>query len=240
MRQPQALPKATVSERKDITHDLAVFKLKPEMPFTFKPGQYATLGINGIERAYSIVSAPHEPFLEVFVELVPHGELTPFMWNLKAGDCTTIRPRAKGIFTMDPNYPNQVMVCTVTGVAPFVSMIRSYLHQKSSGHHFYLLQGASFIDEFTYKDEMESLARQCPHLITYVPSCSRPNEPRNAGWQGAKGRVNLIVEEYVQRWELDTSNTIVYACGHPGMIEDVRARMSAKSFKVKEERFWKE
>ena len=55
-----------------------VIKLEPEEElFKFKAGQYCTLGLDGIERAYSIVSAPYEPCLEIFVELVPDGALTP-------------------------------------------------------------------------------------------------------------------------------------------------------------------
>ena len=236
------LPTAEVIERKDVTHDLFVIKIKPEIEFTFKSGQYATLGMNGIERAYSIVSAPHEPLLEIFVELVPAplGVLTPLLWTLKVGDAVTIRPRAKGIFIMDPSYPNQLMGATVTGIAPFMSMLRSYIHEGGSGHRFYVLQGASYQDEFTYREELEELALKYPDTILYVPTVSRPAEERNAGWTGAKDRINLIVEDYIKDWGLDISSTVAYACGHPGMIEDVKERLIPKGFKVKEERFWKQ
>ena len=83
-----AFPKAEVVARRDITDDLMVIKLEPEESgsFNFKPGQYCTLGLGSIERAYSIASAPHEKTIEVFVELVPDGELTPLMWRLRPGD----------------------------------------------------------------------------------------------------------------------------------------------------------
>ena len=69
-----SLPRATLVERQDITEDLMVVKFRPDNPgFTFKPGQYCTLGTDGIERAYSIASAPYEGVLETFVELVPEG-----------------------------------------------------------------------------------------------------------------------------------------------------------------------
>src|SRR3990172_1216731 len=114
-----SLPRARVVERKDYTPSLMVIKLQPEAPFTFKAGQYCTIGVAGGERAYSIVSAPHEELLELFIELVPHGELTPHVWGLQAGDSVTIRPRAKGVFTLDEKYPNHLMLATVTGIAPF-------------------------------------------------------------------------------------------------------------------------
>ena len=236
------LPKAELIERCDITHDLMVIKLKPEIEFAFKAGQYCTLGLRGIERAYSIVSAPEEELLEIFVELVPlpDGVLTPLMWDLNVGDQMSIRPRAKGIFTLDQHYNEHLMVATVTGVAPFVSIIRSYLRQGGEGHRFYVLQGASYQNEFTYKDEMEALARAHPDTLTYVPTVSRPNEEPNAGWTGAAGRVNSIIEEWIGRLGLNRQSVLVYVCGHPGMIEDAKERLIPQGYKIKEERFWKQ
>ena len=236
------LPKAKVVARKDITDELMVIWLKPGVEFTFKAGQYCTLGMGSVERAYSIASAPYEPELEIFVELVPlpDGVLTPLMWDLSVGDTMSIRPRAKGIFILDEHYQNHLTVATVTGIAPFLSMIREYLHQGGQGHRFYVLQGASYRDEFTYKEELESLAQEHPDTVLYVPTVSRPAEQKNTGWTGATGRVNTIVEENLERFDLDPAGVLVYACGHPGMIEDVKERLTPKGFKVKEERFWKQ
>ena len=236
------LPRASVVGRRDVTDDLMVITLEPKINFTFKAGQYCTLGLGSVERAYSIVSAPYEPCLEIFVELVPppDGALTPMMWNLNVGDTMSIRPRAKGIFTMDERYNHHLMVATVTGVAPFMSTIRSYIHRGGQSHKFYVLQGASYQDEFTYKEELESLARSHPETIVYVPTVSRPTEEKNASWKGVTGRVNAIVEENIDRYNLDHQRTLVYACGHPGMIEDISDRLTPKGFNIKEERYWKQ
>ena len=236
------LPRAKLVERTDITDDLMTIKLQPETSFSFKAGQYCTLGLRSVERAYSIVSAPHEPYLEIFVELVPlpDGVLTPLMWNLNVGDSMSIRPRCKGIFTMDEAYHHHLMVATVTGVAPFMSTIRSYIHGGGHSHKFYVLQGASYQDEFTYKEELESLARSYPETVLYVPTVSRPTEEKNAGWEGVTGRVNTVVQEHIDIFNLDPEKTLVYACGHPGMIEDVHAKLTPRGFKVKEERYWKQ
>ena len=236
------LPKAKLVARRDVTEDLMVIELRPEIEFSFKAGQYCTLGIDTIERAYSIVSAPHEPDLEIFIELVPppDGALTPLMWKLQVGDSMSIRPRSKGIFTMDEKYNHHLMVATVTGIAPFMSTIRSYLHLGGQGHKFYVLQGASYLDEFTYGEELEELSGKYPDIITYVPTVSRPTEEKNNDWNGATGRVNTIVQEHVDKFDLAPDSTVVYACGHPGMIEDVNEQLNPKGFKVKEERYWKQ
>ena len=236
------LAESKVLKRVDITSDLWIVWIEKPEGYAFKAGQYCTIGRDGIERAYSIVSAPHEKLLELFVELVPppEGQLTPKLWELVPGDTVTIRPRAKGIFTFKPELPNQLLVSTVTGVVPYISYIREYIHRKDSGHRFYVLQGASYHDEFTYDKELAALADERPELVIYVPTISRPSEERNDGWTGETGRVNTIVERQVEKLGLTPEDTLVYACGHPGMIEDVKARMLSKGFAVEEERFWKE
>ena len=247
--------RAKVVARKDFTNDLFCLWFRPEtedgesFDFKFKPGQYCTLGKDGIERAYSIVSAPHEEFLEIFIELVHEGELTPKMFELKLGDYMSLRPKAKGIFTFDPKYKNHVMAATVTGIAPYVSIIRDYRHRLKSGHKFFALQGASYFDEFVYDDEFTELMKLelSESGLVYLATVSRPDEARNKGWRengGRAGRVNEILEYYLSIWNMEYNlrqdNTLVYACGHPGMIEDVKARLLPKGWKVKEERFWKE
>lgn len=237
------LAETKVLERRELTPDLWLMWVEKPEGFAYKPGQYCTLGVDGIERAYSIASAPHEDALEIFIELVPYeegGHLTPLLYDLKPGDALTIRPRAKGIFTFNPNFKNHVLVATVTGVAPYVSYIRDYLHRGETGHRFFVLEGASYQDEFGYDDELSRCAEERPDLAAFVPTVSRPDDARNAGWQGETGRVNAIVESQVERLGLTHADTLIYACGHPGMIEDVKARMIPKGFAFDEERFWKE
>ncbi len=237
------LAETKVLSRRELTPDLWLAWIEKPEGFTFKPGQYCTLGVDGIERAYSIASAPHEDALELFIELVPYeegGNLTPLLYELQPDDTLTIRPRAKGIFTFNPNFKNHLLVATVTGVVPYVSYIRDYLHRGASGHRFFVLEGASYQDEFGYDDEFRRYAAQYPDLVQFIPTVSRPGEERNDGWDGEIGRVNAIVEAQVEQLGLTKADTLIYACGHPGMIEDVKARMIPKGFAVDEERFWKE
>ena len=235
------LPRARLVERIDYTDDLMVIKMAPVgFDFRFKPGQYCTLGLQGIERAYSIASAPHEGLLEIFVELVPDGELTPLMWQLSVGDTMSLRPRPKGLFVLDPSVTQHLMLGTVTGVAPYVSMVRDHLHYGRAGHHFYVIEGASYRDEFVYDRELTDLAAAHPDTVTFVPAISRPAEPRNAGWAGETGRLNNIVAAQLTRFGLVQSDTLIYACGHPGMIESSREIVTAEGWRWTEERFWKE
>ena len=67
-----------------------------------------------------------------------------------------------------------MFVATVTGVVPYISILRDYLYNNQSGHQFYLLFGASYQTEFTYKDEIETISSNHSGLVKFVPTVSRP------------------------------------------------------------------
>ncbi len=230
---------AEIVYRKDYTHDIFVLRLKTNQPYNFKAGQYCTLGIGNVERAYSIVSAPDEKEIELIIELVENGEMTPLIHKLKVGDKMTCRPRAKGLFILDEKFKNHIMVATVTGVAPYISILRYYNTHPKEGHNFYVFYGGSYADELVYHEEFSKMAMKMPNM-KYFPTISRPTEDRNKGWNGYKGRVNVLADQMAPAWNLDTKTTAYYACGHPGMIEDVKEKFKARGYVVKEERFWKE
>src|ERR1700747_1706965 len=185
---------ATVVERRDLSEDLWLVKVNPGGPFAFKAGQYATLGVDHegkrIERAYSIVSSPYEEGLEFFLELVPQGELTPHLYKLQTGDTLLFRKIAHGRFTLDlrSGRTNHLLLATVTGVAPFVSYVRTlYRDWKASNspmpgnHKLYCIHGGSRSWEFGYREELEQVAAEVP-WFTYVATISRPWE--DASWAG--------------------------------------------------------
>src|SRR6266481_4117915 len=97
--------RAQILDRRDLSPDLWIIRIDPGGPYEFRAGQYATLGVEHegkrVERAYSIVSSPYEDTLEFFIELVPHGDLTPGLFRLSTGDQLLCRKIAKGRFTLD-------------------------------------------------------------------------------------------------------------------------------------------
>src|SRR5919109_4187417 len=170
------LPTARIVRRLDCTDDLFLLWLEPSVEFPFTPGQYITIGTGGIERPYSIASAPYEPAIELFVEYVlPQygGKLTPLLYARHVGDRLTMRPKAKGRFTRRAGVTNHVMVATVTGIAPYVSMIRQFIHDREScadrldESRFFVMQGASHRDEFVYDEEVRKLSSRYPELVQY-------------------------------------------------------------------------
>ncbi|PYT98465.1 MAG: ferredoxin--NADP reductase [Acidobacteria bacterium] len=240
-RSPDKHYTARILDRRDLSQDLCVLRIDPGGPFEYRAGQYATLGLenNGArtERAYSLVSSPYEEALEFFVELVPHGGLTPGLFQLKPGDALLCRKIAKGRFLLDlqTGHTNHLLISTVTGIAPFVSYTRTLYRDWKSGsgparaeHRLFCLQGASRSFEFGYREELDRLASNAP-WFKYVPAVSRPWE--DGQWTGETGRVDDLLRKYTEIWGLRADNTTAYLCGHPKMIENSRGILQRAGWK---------
>lgn len=225
-----------VLARRDVTPELVQFTVPRPQDFNFVAGQSVKVGVGGVQRSFSLVSAPCEPVLEFFVELVPGGQMSEQLRRMRVGERITLGP-PKGGLRFDPGFPNHLMVSTVTGINPFISILRDYIHQGRTGHRFHLLQGASYQNEFGYREELERLAAAHPEFITYVPTVSRPDEPANQGWAGETGRVDTKVVEYLRRTGLDSGSTQAYACGHSGMLDAVERQLAPLGFQLRTENY---
>ena len=241
---------AQITQRVDFAPDLWMFRMRSGGDFTFVPGQYATLGVEDggkrVERPYSIVSAPSEGEIEFFFELVPEGALTPRLHKMQVGDQLLMRKVPKGRFSLETGTgrTNHLLVSTVTGVAPFVSFVRTMYKDWKEGkfdgaHKLYLLNGASRPWEFGYVEELRQFAAEVP-WFEYVPTVSRPWD--HAEWTGEIGRADDILRKYADQWGLDASNSVAYLCGHPEMIEHSKAILKRRGFTdkgaIKEEVYW--
>lgn len=227
-----------VVARQNVAEHGLIFRLERPPQFAFQPGQYVRLALGGIRRNYSIVSAPHEPFLEFFADLVPGGRMSARLGALRIGEVVTLASGSRGRLTMDMGFPEQVMVATGSGIAPFVSILRAYLAGAEKRQRFHVFHGVSYQDEFGYHNELDAMATTHPQQMTYLPTVSRPEDQRNATWSGVTGRVHSLLEPYFQRNALDPQATIIYACGNTGMIRAVQQHFSSRGFTIRTERFW--
>jgi ferredoxin--NADP+ reductase len=156
---------------------------------------------------------------------------------LKEGDALLCRKIAKGRFTIDlrSGRTQHLLVSTVTGVAPFVSYIRTLYRDWKSGdspmpgnHKFYCLQGGSRSWEFGYREELERYAAEVP-WFKYVATVSRPWEDEK--WKGETGRVDDLLRKYANLWDLRPESTTAYLCGHPNMVENARGILQRAGWK---------
>lgn len=239
---------ATLVKRVDHTSDLATFWVKFNgEPTHFEPGQYMTIGVYAdgkiVQRPYSVASAPRDAGTdgyEFYVRLVPILRFTTLLWRLDEGHgMRMIGP--KGKFMLEPDDDRtHVFVSTGTGIAPFISMTRELLAARTP-RKTVMLHGCSFQDELGYRDILEAWQRDKTYPMTYVPTISRPNDPRNAGWTGRTGRAEAVVADVCKDLGLRPEKTVVYICGNPDMILNVERVLMDRGFPefhVKKELYW--
>jgi len=239
-------PNAVVMQKTEHAPGLMTIRVVPdgwELP-DFTPGQYTVLGLPAsaprcpmadpdttelppdkyIRRAYSITSASiAKQYLEFYISLVRSGELTPRLFNLNIGDRLWISGKSTGFFTLDEVSPekNVILAATGTGLAPYMSMIRSELTRNFRQGRFAVIHGAYHSWDLGYHSELVTLERMSPNF-TYIPIISSPEE-EPMPWTGETGFVQkLWLERKIEEaWGLKPTpeNTNVFLCGHPLMIE---------------------
>ncbi len=236
---------ATFVSRKTLAENLFVATVKPdETVRNFRPGQFAMLGLPKsfprpddfpqqrkpesarplIQRAYSIASSPDcRDLLEFCIAVVPDGELTPRLTLLKPDDRVYTGNKITGNFTLAgvPEEANLVLVATGTGIAPFMSMIRT-ASTWTSGRRVQLLHGVRFAEDLAYRDEIESLCENRP--LSYIPVVSRGGD----AWCGEKGHVQRLFSSEVVR--LDPARDHVFLCGNPSMIDQTEELLHRGGF----------
>ena len=239
---------ARLVRRVDHTDDLATFWVRFEgEPTHFEPGQYMTIGVyvDGkiVQRPYSVASPPEvagDEGYEMYVRLVPIPRFTTLLWRLDEGQpMRMIGP--KGKFMLEPeDERTHLYVSTGTGIAPFMAMMRQHLiHGRP--RRTVMLNGSSYAEELGYRETLENWERDGGYPVTYVPTISRPGDPRNEGWTGRTGRAEGVILDVVRDLELRPENTVVYICGNPDMILNVDELLGTVGFSeenVKKELYW--
>jgi ferredoxin/flavodoxin---NADP+ reductase len=264
---------AVVLQREEVASGLLIIRVAAKdwaVP-AFKPGQYATLGLPGaapridlsdpddppvdpqklIRRAYSVASSSHEgEYLEFFVTLVRSGSLTPRLFALRPGDQLFLGQKITGMFTLDMVRPdaNLVLAATGTGLAPYMSMLRTLLPTLQA-RRIAVIHGARHSWDLAYRAELTTMQRLCP-WFSYIPVVADPAaEP--VAWAGRVGFVqDAFAAGVVEKaWGSapKPDDTHVFLCGNPLMVTAMLEHLTAAGFvehsrktpgQVHLERFW--
>jgi ferredoxin/flavodoxin---NADP+ reductase len=236
---------AVLRQRIEFAPGLIVMQVIPddwEYP-AFEAGQFAVLGLQGsaprvalsepdekpiaddkwIRRAYSIASSSRDgQCLEFFITMVRSGALTPRLFELDLGSKLFLGPKPAGVFRLDqaPADKHVVLVSTGTGLAPYISMLRSQL-DFDPARSIAVVHGARHSWDLGYAAELQMLERVCPNF-QYIPVISRPQN-EHTPWGGRVGYVQDVWQSGAiqQAWGFapTADNTHVFLCGNPGMIE---------------------
>lgn len=209
----------------------------------FKAGQFVALGLPGsaprcaeatdefkeadpdkvIKRAYSIASSSRtSEYLEFYITLVHSGALTPRLFELKIGDSLFMGTKCTGMFTLENVEPskNVILIATGTGVAPYMSMLRSDALTNTS-RKIAVMHGASNSWDLGYSSEL-TLLESMTDRFNYIPTILFP-EKEATEWRGSTKLLQdmwtdgVVGEVFGEK--PTPENTEVFLCGNPNMIE---------------------
>ena len=166
------------------------------------------------QRSYSIASAPDGTRLELTVERLEDGEVSPYLTDvLQPGDQIELRGPVGGYFVWEPAQGGPLMlVAGGSGIVPLMAMIRLRAAAGSDVETRLLFSSRSW-DDIIYREELE---RMNGDGLTVVHTLTRSQPP---GWAGYSRRVDaeMLVEvgpSPAERWR-------VYVCGPTPFVEAV-------------------
>jgi ferredoxin--NADP+ reductase len=225
-----------------LTPSLFTLRSTRDAGFRFQAGQFARLGVtkasgSQVWRAYSMVSAPHDEFLEFFSIVVPGGEFTTELRRLQEGDTLLIEKQALGYLTLDRFVDGRDLwlLASGTGLAPFLSILQG-LEVWQRFERVVLVYSARTAAELAYQPLINGLMQQ-EHLaefaqqFVYLPIVTRERVPGCLN-----GRMTELLTsgelEQAAGVSLDPEHSRLMLCGNPQMIDDTRALLQQRGLQL--------
>jgi ferredoxin-NADP reductase len=184
------------------------------------PGQHVDVRLTAedgyrAERSYSIASPPEVSGLELTVDRLEDGEVSPFLTDqLQQGDTIRLRGPIGGYFVWSTSEHRRplLLVAGGTGVVPLMCMLR---HRTLSGSSVptALLYSSRTREDVIFQEELTALARS-DSGFTLRMTLTRDPAP---GWPGRVGRIDLPAVQAL----LEGLGGLVdsFVCGPDGFVE---------------------
>ena len=196
------------------------------------------------QRSYSIASAPDGARLELTVQRIDDGEVSPYLTEvMEPGDALELRGPIGYWFVRDPRSTSPVLlVAGGSGVVPLMAMIRAHAVAQSKAP-LRLIYSVRTPADVIYADELSQRSAASPLEITYLYTRATPDAPdapvADAGPVKAHaGRINAdILAETA--WPPD-ARPEVFVCGPSGFVEaasDLLVSAGQDPARIKTERF---
>lgn len=221
---PSAWQPATVVSIRDETHRVKTIRFDVANWPGHLPGQHADVRLTAedgyrAERSYSIASPPEMSGLELTVERLEDGEVSPFLTGqLQRGDTIELRGPIGGYFVWFASEQQRplLLVGGGSGVVPLMCILRHRQLSRSTVPAV-LLYSVRTRGDVIYQHELTALAQSDPAFTLQV-TLTRDSAP---GWPGLVGRVDLaVVQALVQRFG---GAVDCFVCGSNGFVEAASA-----------------
>jgi ferredoxin-NADP reductase len=184
-----------------------------------RPGQHVDIRLTAedgyqAQRSYSIASRPDGTRVELTVERLDDGEVSPYLTDeLRPGDQIELRGPVGGYFVWEPTQGGPLLlVGGGSGVVPLMAMIRARDEAGSDAETRLLLSSRGW-EDVIYRDELERLGGDG---LTVVHTLTRSQPP---GWTGYARRVDAEMLAEVGPGPAERPR--VYVCGPTPFVEAV-------------------
>ena len=144
-----------------------------------------------ILRPYSIASArTSTQEFEFYISQVKSGQLTPRLFALEPGDRVHVSTRIVGVFTLadTPHDADIVMVATGTGLAPYISFLRSHVAERPQSK-MAIIHGAAYPWDLGYYSELTFLAQTFANFY-YLPTLTHADQT----WTGYRYWIEQMLD----------------------------------------------
>lgn len=211
---------AKISNLEFLSQDVVKVTLRtpPNKSLKFLSGQYIDLSIREIKRSYSIASAPSESDIKLLIKRYPNGQFSNYIFNVaKINDLLRIEG-PKGTYILPNVIPKRLLfISTGTGIAPNLSLIKNAIQKLKIGKsRITIIHGQRSQLEHVYHLEEELQG------IDFIRTTSR---------ESAVGYFNGYVQDVINELDLNLSETMVFACGNPQMIKDLKSQLIIRGLK---------
>jgi ferredoxin-NADP reductase len=230
---------ATVVQAADETTRTKTIALDPPSWPGHRAGQHVDVRLTAedgyqAQRSYSIASAPEDEHLELTVERLEDGEVSPYLVDeLRPGDQLELRGPIGGYFVWDqPSVGPLLLVAGGSGVVPFRSILRHW-QAIGSDTPVRLLYSARSLPDVIYRDELLALGAVQRADVRLVLTREWPED-----WRGDRGRIGPELLRNAA-WPPDAS-PLMYICGPTGFVEMIAERLVMAGHdpsRIKTERF---
>jgi ferredoxin-NADP reductase len=205
-----------------------------------RPGQHVDVRLTAedgyqAERSYSIASSPEAPHLELTIERLPDGEVSPYLvGELRPGDRFELRGPIGGYFVWEPEMGGPLLlVAGGSGIVPLMAMLRHRV-AVDAATPVRLVYSSRAWEDVIFRDELERLADDASG-IEVVHTLTRSQPP---GWTGYARRVDASMLRE-KAWEA-SADACAYVCGPTPFVESVASALVLLGYpaaRVRTERF---
>jgi ferredoxin-NADP reductase len=168
------------------------------------------------QRSYSIASAPESEQLELTIERIDDGEVSPYLVDqAQPGDEFELRGPIGGYFAwhMEMDGP-LVLIGGGSGVVPLMAMLRHRRALRAPPDARLLLSARTF-DDVLYRDELTELRESgVPIRLTLTRAPAPPD-----GWAGALTR-RIDREMLEELGPAPGAEALFYVCGPTPFVEE--------------------